>query len=276
MTPFLKMHGLGNDFAVFDARKQALAFDAPLARAVADRRRGIGCDQIIVIEKAADADAFMRIRNADGIEVETCGNAARCVARLLMQETDRDAVRIRTAGGMLACTDAGGGLVTVNMGAAKFGWREIPLARETDTNRFVIDVDGKSYTAAAASMGNPHCVLFVDDAESAPVASLGPRIEAHPMFPRRTNVEFVTVYDRSRLRMRVWERGAGITLACGSGTCAVVAAAHRRGMIERTAEVQLDGGVLAVEIRESDGHVLMTGPAALPYSGEIDLGALSA
>lgn len=276
MTPFLKMHGLGNDFAVFDARKQALAFDAPLARSVADRRRGIGCDQIIVIEKAAGADAFMLIRNADGAEVETCGNAARCVARLLMQETDRDTVRIATPAGIIVCTNVGGGFVTVDMGAPRFAWNEIPLAREIDTNRFTVEVDGRSYSAAAASMGNPHCVLFVDDADTAPAVTLGPRIETHPMFPKRTNVEFVTVRDRSHLRMRVWERGAGITQACGSGACAVVAAAHRRGLIDHKAEVELDGGELAIEVGEANGHMLMTGPATLTYRGEIELGTLGA
>ena len=275
MTPFLKMHGLGNDFAVFDARKQALALDAGLARAIADRRRGVGCDQIIVIERAADADAFMRIRNADGAEVETCGNAARCVARLVMEETDRDTVRLATLAGPLICTDAGGGFVTVDMGSPGFAWDQVPLAAPADTNRFTLDIDGKNVTAAAVSMGNPHCVLFVDDAEAEPVAVLGPRIETDPMFPRRTNVEFVSVRDRGHLRMRIWERGAGITQACGSGACAVTAAAHRRGMVDRKAEVELDGGVLAIELRESDGHVLMTGPAALTYRGEIDLGALA-
>ena len=276
MTPFLKMHGLGNDFAVFDARKQALALDAGLARAVADRRRGVGCDQVIVIERASDADAFMRIRNADGAEVETCGNAARCVARLLMEETGRDTVRLATLAGPLVCSDAGGGLVAVDMGAPNFAWDRVPLAQPTDTNRFTLDIDGTPVTAAAVSMGNPHCVVFVDDAEAEPVTVLGPRIETHPMFPQRTNVEFVSVRDRGHLRMRVWERGAGITQACGSGACAVVAAAHRRGMIDRKAEVELDGGVLAIEIREADGHMLKTGPAALTYRGEVDLGALGA
>ena len=276
MTAFLKMHGLGNDFAVFDARTQALALDAGLARAIADRRRGIGCDQVIVIERVDGADAFMRIRNADGAEVEICGNAARCVARVLMGETERNTVRLETLAGPLICSDAGSGFVTVDMGAPRFAWDQVPLARETDTNAFIIEVDGRNYTVAAASMGNPHCVLFVDDAETEPVATLGPHIETHSMFPKRTNVEFVSVRDRGHLRMRVWERGAGITQACGSGACAVVAAAHRRGMVDRKADVELDGGVLTIEIREADGHMLMTGPAALAYCGEIDLGALAA
>jgi len=276
MIPFLKMHGLGNDFAVFDARKRHLVLDAASARAVADRRRGVGCDQVIVIEPAGNgADAFMRIWNADGGEVESCGNAARCVARLLMEETDRDTVRIDTPGGPLVCSDAGGGLVTVDMGAPNLLWDKVPLAGPADTNRFALNVDGVSHMAAAVSVGNPHCVLLVDDADAAPVASLGPRIETHPMFPNRTNVEFVTVRDRGHLRMRVWERGAGITQACGTGACATAVAAHRRGLTDAKVEVELDGGVLSIELRESDGHILMTGPATLSFRGEVDPAGLA-
>lgn len=277
MTPFLKMHGLGNDFVVFDARKQALALDAATARAVADRRLGIGCDQIIVIARGNDeADAVMRIRNADGGEVEFCGNAARCVAQLLMAELELDQVRIDTLGGLLLCTDAGGGLVTVDLGAPILTWDKVPLARPADTNSFALNVDGTAHIVSAVSVGNPHCILFVDDAEAAPVASLGPRIETHPMFPNRTNVEFVTVRDRAHLRMRVWERGVGITRACGTGTCAAAVAAHRRDLTDDKVEVELDGGVLAIELGESDGHILMTGPSSLAFRGEVDLTALSA
>ena len=276
MIPFLKMHGLGNDFAVFDARKQHLALDAASARAVADRRRGVGCDQVIVIEPGAKgADAFMRIRNADGGEVESCGNAARCVARLLIEETDRETIRIDTPGGLLECSDAGGGLVTVDMGAPTLLWDKVPLASPADTNRFALNVDGVSLVAAAVSVGNPHCVLFVDDADAAPIASLGPRVETHPMFPNRTNVEFVTVRDRTNLRMRVWERGVGITQACGTGACACAVAAHRRGLTDAKVAVELDGGVLTIELRESDGHILMTGPATLSFRGEVDPAGLA-
>ncbi|MDE1937772.1 MAG: diaminopimelate epimerase [Alphaproteobacteria bacterium] len=271
------MHGLGNDFVVFDARKQGLALDATAARAIADRRRGVGCDQVIVIEQGVnDADVVMRIFNGDGGEVESCGNAARCVARLLMEEKDHDTVRIDTLGGLLICTDAGNGMITVDMGAPNLMWDKVPLARPADTNRFALNVDGESLMVSAVSVGNPHCVLFVDDADAAPVASLGPRIETHPMFPKRTNVEFASVRDRAHLRMRVWERGAGITQACGSGTCAVAVAAHRRGLIDAKVEVALDGGVLAIELRESDGHILMTGPATLSFRGEIDFAGISA
>jgi diaminopimelate epimerase len=273
MTAFLKMHGLGNDFVVFDARGSHLALDKRSARALADRRFGVGCDQVIVIGAGrGDVDAVMRIYNADGGEVESCGNATRCVARLLMEETDRDRVVIDTPGAELVCTDAGGGNVTVDMGPARLEWTELPLARAVDTSDFEVRVDDKSFRATAVNVGNPHCVLFEADADTTPVAEIGPRIETHEMFPSRTNVEFVTVRDRGHLRLRVWERGAGITSACGTGACASAVAAHRRGFCDRKVEVALDGGVLVIEWRESDGHVLMTGPATLAYKGDVDLG----
>ncbi len=274
MTAFLKMHGLGNDFAVFDARAGRLALDPATARAIADRRTGIGCDQVIVIGRAENADARMRIFNADGGEVESCGNAARCVARLLMEEADRDTVAIATLGGPLRCSDAGGGLVTVDMGAPEFAWQKIPLAAAVETNGFPLDVDGTEYFVSAVSVGNPHCVVVVEDAEMVPVGDIGPRLEHHAMFPRRVNVEFVSVRSPTRLRMRVWERGAGITRACGTGACASAVAAARRGLAERKLDVVLDGGTLGIEWRKSDEHILMTGPATLSYRGEVELSAL--
>ncbi len=275
MTAFLKMHGLGNDFAVFDARQAPLALDAALARAIADRRTGVGCDQVIVIERGANgADAFMRIFNADGGEVEHCGNAARCVGRLLMEEMDRPEVRLAVANGTILVRDAGDAIVRVDMGPPEFDWRAVPLSRDMDTKAFALDVEGTVLEASALSVGNPHCVLFVDDAEQAPVAELGPKIERHPLFPARTNVEFVSVTDRGHLRMRVWERGTGITRACGTGACAAAVAAHRRGHVDRKVEVRLDGGVLTIEWRASDGHIEMSGPASLSYKGEIDLSGL--
>ena len=276
MTAFLKMHGLGNDFAVFDARNGRIALDEMTAKAVADRRFGIGCDQVIVIGKSANgADATMRILNADGGEVEACGNATRCVARLLMEERDVASVKIDTPGGLLVCSDAGGGLVTVDLGKPEFEWKKIPLAREVDTNRFTIDVAGESTEVASVATGNPHCVLFVDNADAAPVAELGPKIEHHPMFPARVNVEFVTVRTRNDLRMRVWERGVGITSACGTGACASAVAAMRRGLADRKVDVALDGGTLTIEWAAND-HILMTGAATLAYRGEVDLAALVA
>lgn len=274
MTAFLKMHGLGNDFAVFDARKQGLALDADTARAIADRRHGVGCDQVIVIAPAANgADAAMRIYNSDGGEVESCGNAARCVAQLLIAETGADTIRLETMGGPLVCSEGADGLVTVDMGPPRFEWKDVPLSSATDTNLFSLGVDGVSVEASAVSVGNPHCVIFVGDAEAAPVAEVGPLIEHHPLFPERTNVEFATVQTRSRVRMRVWERGAGITQACGTGACATAVAAARRGLTDRIVDVVLNGGTLRIEWRESDGHILMTGPATLAWRGEIDLAA---
>jgi diaminopimelate epimerase len=277
MVAFLKMHGAGNDFAVFDGRKVPLAFDARTAAAIADRRRGIGCDQVIVIEPADGAEAFMRIYNADGGEVESCGNAARCIARLLFDEKSARHARIETRGGMLACSDVGDGRVSVDMGVPNFDWREIPMAQAVDTESFALEVAGFDEPALAkvmaVSMGNPHCVLFVTDAIRAPVAELGPAIEHHPWFPARTNVEFAQVKSARVLQLRVWERGTGETLACGTGACAAVVAAAARGLTERRVDVALKGGTLTVEWRDDD-HVLMTGPSVLAYRGDVDLDAL--
>ena len=274
MTPFLKMHGLGNDFVVFDARNRPVSMSQAEARAIADRRLGIGCDQVIVIEGSTNGtDAFMRIYNADGGEVESCGNAARCIGNLLIEETGREAVQLDTEGGPLMCSSSANG-VTVDIGAPRFGWHEIPLAREMDTRSFIIDFDDRGISGSAVSVGNPHFVVFVENAETVPVAELGPMIERHPMFPERTNVEFAEVMASDRLRMRVWERGAGITRACGTGACASAVAAQRRGLCGKQVEVMLDGGTLSIEWQGGNAPVLMTGPAALSFRGEVDLGAL--
>jgi diaminopimelate epimerase len=275
MTAFLKMHGLGNDFVVFDGRKSGIPLEPALARAVADRRLGIGCDQVIVMEPSKNgAEIAMRILNADGGEVESCGNAARCVARLLMEEKDTASVKIDTAGGPLLCTDAGRGLVTVDIGAPRLDWKDIPIAQAVDTNGFDIAVDGAAFKASAANVGNPHCILFVDDAEKARVAELGPKLEHHPLFPARANIEFVSVLSPDRLRMRVWERGVGITRACGTGACATAVAAHRRGLAGRNVDIVLDGGVLNIQWRAGDDHILMTGPSCLSFAGVVDLASL--
>ena len=279
MTPFLKMHGLGNDFVVFDARKQSLALDAATARAIADRHHGIGCDQVILMEPAKNgAAAFLRFFNADGDEVESCGNGSRCVAYLLMAERETDHIQLATLGGPLACRTAGGDAVTVDMGVPRLDWREIPMAQAVDTQSFALPVPGFAepwlQSAAAVSVGNPHCVLFVEDAETAPVASLGAAIENHPWFPSRTNVEFVERRGDGILRMRVWERGAGITLACGTGACAAAVASSLRGLTARKVKLILDGGELEIEWRESDDHVLMTGPTRFSFAGEVNLAGL--
>jgi diaminopimelate epimerase len=273
MSAFLKMHGLGNDFVVFDARDRALALSTEQIRHVADRRRGIGCDTVVIIRPGgAEADASLLFVNADGVEAESCGNATRCVARLLMEERGLNRVCLATVGGMLLCSDAGRGHVSVDMGPAQLDWQKIPMAKEVDTAKFSLDVDGHILQASAVSMGNPHCVLFVPDADKALVAELGPRIEKLPLFPKRVNVEFAQILSPSHIRMRVWERGIGITQACGTGACAVVVVAARRNLADRKAVVTLDGGDLAIEWRD-DGHVLMTGPATLSFRGHVDLNA---
>jgi diaminopimelate epimerase len=275
MTAFLKMHGLGNDFVVFDARDSALALSPAEIKAVADRHFGIGCDTVVIIRPGgAQADASVLFYNADGTESEACFNASRCVARLLLDERGLARVKLSTKGGMLICSDAGKGQVTVDMGEPRLDWTQVPLASAADTTNFSLDIGGTALPVSAVSMGNPHCVLFVPDAEKAPVTTLGPRIETLSFFPNRTNVEFAQVLDPGRIRMRVWERGVGVTLACGTGACATAVAAIRRGLAGRKVDLVLDGGTLAIEWREEDGHVLMTGSTAMPFRGRVDLDRL--
>ncbi len=258
--PFMKMHGLGNDFVVIDRREGGPPVTAELARAIADRHRGVGFDQLAVIETDDEAAAAVTFFNADGSLSAACGNATRCIARHLMTETGQDRLTLRTERGLLACEDAGGGLTRVNMGQPLSLWRDIPLASETDTLHLPIEGD-----PVATGMGNPHCTFFVEDAESVDLAVRGPEIEYHPLFPERTNVQFAHVAGPDRLRMRVWERGTGITLASGSSSCAVAVAAHRRGLTGRRVTIDLDGGTIAVEWR--DDGVWMTGPTAHVYDG---------
>src|SRR5579859_235554 len=265
--PFRKMHGLGNDFIVFDARQRPLAPTEAQARALADRHTGIGADTIALIDPSKDAEADIAVRfiNADGGEMTTCGNATRCIAMLLFAETGRDHIRIATGAGILDAWKHGD-QVAVDMGAPKLDWAQIPVAHETDTLHLPIDAD-----PVGVNIGNPHAVFFVPDAEAMDVAGLGSRIEHDPLFPERTNAEFATVQGRDRIRMRVWERGAGITEACGSGACATLVAAVRRGLSERRATVTLDGGDLVIEWR-GDNHVIMIGASALSYSGILAAG----
>jgi diaminopimelate epimerase len=270
MIAFRKMHGLGNDFVVIDGRVQALLLDDRLARRIADRRTGVGCDQLIVIEppRSTLADAFMRIRNADGGEVEACGNATRCVADLLMKEKHRDHIVIETVAGLLDAEARTDGRVAVDMGPARLDWREIPLAEPKDTLHLDIAL-GQLADPVGVNMGNPHAVFFVSDAETVDLAALGPPLERHRLFPERANVEVAQVLDRQRIRMRVWERGAGITRACGTGACATLVAAARRGLSDRRATVVLDGGELEIEWLR-DNHVLMTGPVATAFTGTLE------
>jgi diaminopimelate epimerase len=267
---FIKMHGLGNDFVVIDGRARAFLMTPDRARSIADRHAGVGCDQVIVIEPPQNgrAQAFMRIHNADGGEVEACGNGARCVAAFLMQEADRGEVCIETQAGLISAENAGPGLVGIDMGPARLDWRKIPLARPMDTLHLDLTLEALS-DAVAVNVGNPHAVFFVPDAEAVDLPRLGPPLERDPLFPERANIEVVSVIERDRLRMRVWERGVGITRACGTGACATAVAAARRNLTGRAVEVVLDGGVLAIEWRR-DGHVHMSGPVAWSFSGSFD------
>lgn len=265
---FLKMHGLGNDFVVLDARRRPLALDSRLVRALADRRAGIGCDQLVVLEPPRrGGDAFVRFWNRDGAEVSACGNATRCAARLLMEETGREAVAVETRADVLECRRASGGLVAADMGVPSFEWDRIPLARPMDTRALDYRKDGLE-RPAAANVGNPHVVFFVDDLDTHDLAALGPEIEHDPLFPERINVSLAQVAGPDRIVVRVWERGAGLTLACGTAACAVLACAARLGHAGRSAEIVLPAGSLFLEWR-ADDHLIMTGPAALSFKGEI-------
>jgi diaminopimelate epimerase len=267
---FIKMHGIGNDFVVLDARAHALALDDNTVRALADRHTGVGCDQLLVVEqpKAKDADVFLRIFNADGSEAEACGNGTRCVADLVMREGGKDRIVIETVAGLLAAEATGPNRVSVDMGSPALGWPDIPLARDCDTLNVPLSM-GPLVVPVCTSMGNPHATFFVADAEAIDLATLGPRLERDPLFPARANIGVAQVLSPTRLRFRVWERGAGITVACGSGACAALVGAARRGLTGRKAEVILDGGALEIEWRE-DGHVFMTGPVAVSFSGTLD------
>lgn len=258
--PFVKMHGAGNDFVVVDGRASGGRVVTPaLARALGDRNRGVGFDQLAEILPDDQADYRLVFWNADGSQAGACGNASRCVADLVMAQTGRAQLRFSTARGVLAALREGDG-VTVNMGQPQTEWDRVPLARAADTLHLPLAGD-----PAAVGMGNPHCVFFVPDAEAVDLTALGPRIEHDPLFPERTNVEFASPTTPDRLRMRVWERGTGVTLACGSGACAVAVAAHRRGLTGRRVTLDLDGGTLVVDWR-TDG-VWMTGPVARVFDG---------
>jgi diaminopimelate epimerase len=273
--PFRKMHGLGNDFVVLDGRRHSVAIDARAARTLADRRTGIGCDQVILIEPPHDpaAQLFMRILNADGGEAEACGNASRCIARLVAEETGERRVVIETIAGLLATELLPDHSIAVDMGPARTGWRDIPLAREMDTDRVDLAL-GPLAEPVCTNIGNPHATFFVADAEAIDLAKFGPLLEHDPLFPERANIGVATVLDRDRIRLHVWERGAGITRACGTGACAALVAGHRRGLTDRRATVALDGGTLDIRWRE-DGHVIMTGPAALAFEGSFDAALLA-
>ena len=283
VVEFIKAHGLGNDFVILDTRRNGRVPDAASAARIADRRRGVGFDQLIVIapprtngprsngagrDSSGLADARLIILNADGSEAEACGNGTRCAAWLLMQELGRDHLLLETAAGLLDAEQLADGRVSVDMGVAKLDWRDIPLGRAADTLHLDL-TRGPLSDPVAVNIGNPHCVFFVPDAEAIDIETLGPQIERDPLFPAKTNVEVASILAPDRIRMRVWERGVGVTLACGSGACATLVAAARRKLTGNRATIVVDGGELEIEWLK-DGHVRMTGPVAIAYRGTLD------
>lgn len=258
--PFFKMHGLGNDFVVIDDRAGSRAVSPALVAALADRHRGVGFDQLAVITPGDDVDAHLTFFNADGSTSAACGNATRCIARMIMDDAGARALRLSTDRGLLLAEDAGNGLTRVNMGQPQTLWSEIPLSEAMDT--LELPIEG---TPVATGMGNPHCTFFVENAEAIPLETFGPRYEHHPLYPERTNVQVAQILGPDHLRMRVWERGVGVTLASGSSSCATGVAAARRGLTGRKTRIDLDGGTLWVDWRE-DG-VWMTGQTMTVFSG---------
>ena len=266
--PFMKMHGAGNDFVVIDTRATEVTVNAGLARALADRHRGVGFDQLAVIEAGRDSDLELIFYNADGSVAGACGNATRCIARHEMNRIGVTTLTLRTERGLLQAVDAGAGLTSVNMGQPQLNWDEIPLARAMDT--LTLPIEG---SPTATGMGNPHCTFFVEDAEAVDLEARGAEMEHHPLFPERTNVQFAHLVAPDHLRMRVWERGVGVTLASGSSSCATAVAAARRGLTGRKVTIDLDGGRIWIDWR--DDGVWMTGPTAHVFSGVLTPGFLA-
>jgi len=268
---FTKMQGLGNDFVVLDGVRQHVDLSPAQVRLLADRRLGVGCDQVLLVEKATgDADFRYRIFNADGGEVEQCGNGARCFAVFVRDQglTTKRELRVETIGGLISPRVEDDGQVTVDMGVPRFAPEDVPFAGGKGAPDEALDVDGVPVRVSALSMGNPHAVQVVADVDSAPVAAQGPRIERHPRFPQRVNAGYMQVVDRATIRLRVWERGVGETLACGTGACAAVVAGIRLGLVDSPVRVQARGGDLAIAWAGDGRPVQMTGPAATVFEGE--------
>jgi diaminopimelate epimerase len=277
---FRKMNGLGNDFVVLDARVRPLAITEPAARAIADRKTGIGCDQVIVLEKSPIADVKMRIWNNEGFEVESCGNASRCIADLIFEEAGKKVATIDTLGGFLEARKSGEKLVTIDNGKPRFEWQEIPLSEPfADTRHIELQVGPIDapliHSPSVVNVGNPHCIFWVRDLDVVDLAKVGPMLEHHPLFPERANIILARVDGRDHVTIKVWERGAGLTLACGTGACAVMAAAYRLKLVDSKCRVTLPGGDLFMEVRADDGHILMTGPVSYDFEGTLPAGLLS-
>lgn len=268
---FIKMHGLGNDFVIIDGRADGFLPDKEFCLRVADRHRGVGYDQLIVLGKPQDpaADLYMHLYNSDGSTTGACGNGTRCVSHLLFDETGKTRGVIQTSAGLLnVWQEEGSRIVSVDFGPPNLSWKEIPLAKEMDTLNVLMGMDDVP-PACCVNVGNPHALFFVPDVAAVPLADLGPVLEHHALFPERCNIEFAQVLDRAHIRMRVWERGAGITESCGSGASATLVAAVRRGLTDRKATIHLDGGDLMIEWREADDHVILSGPTALSFTGTL-------
>ena len=259
--PFMKMHGLGNDFVVIDAREGEVVLSKKIISGIADRHFGVGFDQLAVISKG-EFDAHLTFYNADGSESLACGNATRCIARYLMDETSKENLILTTMHGQIPAVDLGNGVTSINMGKPGLEWNKVPLSENIPT--LELPIEG---SPTATGMGNPHCTFFVEDAEKINLEEMGPKFENHPLFPERTNVQFASIIARDQIRMRVWERGAGVTLASGSSSCATAVAANRKGLTEKKVQIELDGGILSVDWRE-DG-VWMTGPTMQVFTGSL-------
>jgi len=272
-VPYLKMNGLGNDFVVVDARADGRTFSANSVRAITDRVKGVGADQFIVMETPATngVDVFMRIYNSDGGEIDACGNATRCVAALVAEELGKRAIMLQTNAGLLAATVTDD-LVTVDMGKPRFDWDQIPLAEEfADTTGIELQIGPIDapilHTPSVVNVGNPHAIFWVSDVDSYDLGRFGPLLENHPIFPERANISLAQVLSPERIKVRVWERGVGLTQACGTAACAVGVAAARKGLSNRNVTIELPGGPLNIDWRESDGHILMTGTWSLDGEG---------
>lgn len=272
---FTKMHGLGNDFMVLDLISQHAHIQPKHAKAWGDRHTGVGFDQLLLVEAPTNPDVDFRYRifNADGSEVEQCGNGARCFARFVVDKrlTVKKQIRVETKGGIIELNLRPDGQVTVDMGAPRLVPEQIPFQADAEALSYTVEVDGQRHELAAVSMGNPHAVLRVDNVDNAPVHSLGPKLEHHPRFPKRVNVGFLQVINRQQARLRVWERGAGETQACGTGACAAAVAAIRQGWMDSPLQLELPGGSLSIEWAGPGQPVMMTGPAVRVYEGQIRL-----
>jgi len=282
-VPYLKMNGLGNDFVVLDGRRHGLALTRDQVVWIADREQGAGCDQLIIIEPARNqkADIFMRIYNQDGGEVEACGNATRCVAALLAQETGQSRVVVETCAGLLVC-DVAGERVSVDMGKPKFDWQSIPLAEEfKDTRTIELQIGPIDapllHTPSVVNVGNPHAIFWVkNDPDDHDLEKFGPLLENHPIFPERANISLAQVLSANEIKVRTWERGVGLTRACGTAACAVAVAGARKGVSERQVKIHLPGGTLDLEWRAKDDHIVMSGPWELERRGELELEPVTA